>query len=291
VGLFLLVTLGVLLGAAVLTSGVLEGQYEVHLATAQAEGLTQDTRVVLQGLAIGRVKEVTPHLDTATNQLRFVATLTIRERFPDGTRLVLPKGIQAEIAPPPTLVGPTVIQLLMPPPGEADGTLEPDDTIPATRRPNVMSELTEIATKVRGNLEGALAETRALLAQTARTVEAAGDLLAQSEPRVVALLARLDTSLTRTDRIVAAVEPRVGPTADTLMATLVATHEMLAELDSLTTLARSMALENRDEITQTVERLSRSAVILENFAERVSRRPLRLLTGITPPPDTGRRQP
>jgi hypothetical protein len=44
---FVLVTAGVLIGALVLTSGILEGRYEIHVRTTEAEGLTQDTRVVL----------------------------------------------------------------------------------------------------------------------------------------------------------------------------------------------------------------------------------------------------
>lgn len=283
-GLFLLVTVGVIVGALILTSGVLEGRYEVYLQTAGAQGLTQDTRVVLQGLAIGRVRAVTPHLDTTTNQLQFVATLTVRERFPNGTRLVLPKLIRAEITPPPTLVGPTVIQLIMPEPGHGGGELEPGDTIPATRRRDVVSELSEIATKVRDNLEEALADTRSLLRQTTRTVATAGDLLQRTRPQVLSMLARLDTSLARTDHIIGTVEPRVGPATDTLLATLTTAHAALASLDSLTSVARAITEENREDITLTIERLSRASIILENFAERVSRRPLRILTGVAPPP-------
>ena len=277
-------TVGVVVGALILTSGVLEGRYEVYMQSAEAEGLTQDTRVVLQGLAIGRVRAVTPHLDTTTNQLQFVATLTVRERFPNGTRLVLPKLIRAEITPPPTLVGPTVIQLVMPEPGHGGGELEPGDTIAATRRRDVMSELAGIATKVRDNLEDALADTRSLLRQTTRTVATTGDLLQRTRPEVLAMLTRLDTSLARTDRILGAVEPRVGPTTDSLLATLTTAHAALTSLDSLTTVARAMTEENREDITLTIERLSRASVVLENFAERVSRRPLRILTGVEPPP-------
>jgi ABC-type transporter Mla subunit MlaD len=278
------VTVGVIVGALVLTSGVLEGQYEVYLSTPEAEGLTQDTRVVLQGLAIGRVKAVTPHLDTTTNQLQFVATLTVRERFPDGTRLVLPKRMRAEITPPPTLVGPTVIQLVMPEAGHGGGVLAPGDTIPAQRRASMMSELSEIATKIRGTLEDALTDTRTLLRQTTQTVATTGDLLRRTQPQLLEMLGRLDTTLARTDQVIADVGPRVGPTADTLMATLVTAHATLTELDSLAIVARDMTVENRDEITLTIQRLSRAAVVLENFAERVSRRPLRVLTGVAPPP-------
>jgi len=46
----------VILGASILTSGALEGRYDLHVRVDEAEGLTQDTRVLLQGLQIGRVR-------------------------------------------------------------------------------------------------------------------------------------------------------------------------------------------------------------------------------------------
>ena len=101
------------------------------------------------------------------------------------------------------------------------------------------------------------------------------------------MLGRLNGSLTRTDRILAQVEPRVGPAADTIMATLVHTREVLAGLDSLTSTAHDVALDSREVIAGTLDNLARSAEILEHFAEQISRRPLRMLWGVTPPPDSG----
>jgi ABC-type transporter Mla subunit MlaD len=283
---FVLVTAGVLIGALVLTSGILEGRYEIHVRTTEAEGLTQDTRVVLQGLAIGRVKQVSPRLDERTNTLSFVATLSVRERFPDGTRLRLPAGTQALITPPPTLVGPTVLQLLMPEVAPDADFLEPGDTLVAERQGSVVDALTEIAEGVRGQLETLLDGTRSLLTETTETVETTGALLAETRPRLSRVLARVDTSLSRTERILAQVEPRVGPITDSVMTTLASSHALLEELDSLTTVAQAMALENRASIRDAIEKLARSAEILQYFADQISRRPLRFLTGVTPPPDS-----
>lgn len=281
-------SLGVIIGALVLTSGLLEGRYVIYMRAGEAEGLTRDTRVVLQGLEIGRVTEVNPKLDSATSTLGFVATLSIRERFPDGTRLGLPAEIKAEIAPPPTLVGPTVIQLTMPPPTPGQADLQPGDTIGSQRRASVVDALSQIASEMRGDLVAALAETRQLVSRTTKTVDATGSLLASARPQLEAVLERLTESLERTDRILAQVEPRVGPIADSLVATLVLTRDVLAQLDSLATTAYGMASENREAINETIANLSRSAVILENLADKISRRPLRILTGVTPPPDTAK---
>jgi ABC-type transporter Mla subunit MlaD len=283
----LLVSLGVIVGALTLTSGLLEGRYEIHLRVEEAEGLTQDTRVVLQGLQIGRVTQVTPHLDSATNALDFVATLSIREKFPDGTRLTLPAGTHAIVAPPANLVGPTVILLVMPDQSRG-AVLGPNDTIPAERRRSVIDQLSEVAAGVRASLDSTLTETRTLIDQTTQTVRTGRTLLRDMRPQVVQLLDRLNESLGRAQTMLATVEPRVEPVTDSLVATLAGTHALVQRLDSLTSLAHDMATENRTDIRETIDKLARAAVTLEHFADQVSRRPLRMLTGVTPPepPDT-----
>ncbi len=253
-------SVGIIVGTAVLTSDLLEGRYELHMRAAEAEGLTQDTRVELQGLAIGRVTQVNPHLDTATNALSFIATLSIRERFPDGTRL------------------------------RPGAFLQPGDTLESERRAGVMQSLSEIAAGMHEDALAMVTETRQLLTHTTRAVDQTNTLLASARPRVEDVLERLSGSLERTDRILAEVEPRVGPVTDSIMATLAHTHEVLAGLDSLASTAHDVATENREAVAEMVAKLSRSAEILEYFAEQISRRPLRMLWGVTPPPDTADEQ-
>lgn len=274
------------MGALVLTSGALEGRYDLYLRTDEAEGLTQDTRVVLQGLSIGRVSQINPRIDPQTNALSFVATLSVRERFPDGTRLQLPIGTEALITPPPTVVGPSQVQLVMPAVSPGAAFLQEGDTLDAERRASVMDALGEIAVEVRAELETMLQNTRDLLAQTTQTVATTNDLLREARPQIGRVFARVDTSLQRTERILALVEPRVGPVTDSVMATLASSHELLIELDSLATLGQTIALENREELSDAIEKLSRASVILQHFADQISRRPLRFLTGVTPPPDS-----
>ena len=52
----------------------------------------------------------------------------------------------------------------------------------------------------------------------------------------------------------------------------------------------------RQALSDAIEKLSSASVILQHFADQISRRPLRFLTGVTPPadsaapPDTSREQ-
>lgn len=277
-------TVGIVVGTAVLTSGLLEGRYDLHMRAEEAEGLNQDTRVELQGLQIGRVTAVNPHLDSTSNRLDFIATLSIRERFPDGTRLRLPAGTRAVIAPPPTLVGAAIIEFQMPPPSPATAYLLPGDTLDSERRANMMEALLNIATGMKGDMLEALTETRQLVVKTTETVDQTGTLLASARPQLETVLDQLSQSLERTNRILAQVEPRIGPVADSIMIALETTNNLLEELDSLAITAHDIASDNREDIDFAIDKLTRSAVIFEHFAEQLSRRPLRMLWGVTPPP-------
>lgn len=286
VGLFILVSLGVILGAMILTSGVLEGRYDIHMRAAAAEGLTSDTRVMLQGLAIGRVKQVNPHLDPETSTLSFVATLSIREKFADGTRLALPRATRAVVAQPAGIVGAPVVVLHMPPPERRAAILEPGDTIESQRDRGMMDVLGEVASTLREDIAVTLEETRRLLTHTTQTVDRAGAVLASAGPRLDTALAALASSLERTDAMLATLAPRMGPMADTLAGTLDDARTVVRELAALTSEANGIAADNRRAIGETIEHLHRTAVMLEHFTERVTRRPLRMLTGVRPPPDT-----
>jgi ABC-type transporter Mla subunit MlaD len=280
-----MISLGVVVGAAVLTSGLLERRYDLHMETDDADGLSQDTRVILQGLSIGRVTAIVPRLDPETNVLHFVVTLSIREQFPDGSVLTLPKGTEAIIAPPPSFVGPTVVELHMPE-DERLGPVQPGDTIQASRRASVVDALADIATDLRQRLEVTLAETRTLLIETTETIDATGDLVTAARPSIEDLLARANASLIRTEQMLETVQPKVGPLADSVEVTLARAHEVLLGLDSLTTIAQGIAVDNRASITVAVEHLTRAAAILEYFSDQMSRRPLRFLWGVTPPMDS-----
>jgi hypothetical protein len=124
------------------------------------------------------------------------------------------------------------------------------------------------------------------MARTTAAVEDTRSLMAANGPLVTEVLARLTDNLERSDRVLAAVEPRVGPMNDSVIATLSDTRRTLQSADSVLRLAGDIAQENRAYARQIAERLLRTAVVLEHFSDQISRRPARLLTGVAPPPDS-----
>jgi cob(I)alamin adenosyltransferase len=99
-------------------------------------------------------------------------------------------------------------------------------------------------------------------------------------------LERLALTLDRTDALIADVEPRIAPIQDSLLATLGDARAVLRRMDRVATTAEAMTGENRTAINEMVQHLHNSAAMLEHFAEQISRRPTRLLTGVRPLIDT-----
>lgn len=290
VGLFILISIGVIVGALTLTSGLGEGRYSILLRSETAENLNQDTRVVVQGLTIGRVAEVSPVVDSSSGELHFVAKLSIRDEFPDGSTLRLPIGTRAAIAQPTPIDAP-VILLTMPPVSLPTRYLEPGDTLLAERRPGVLDALAGMASTLRDEIPRALEDTRRLMELTAGTLTEAGDLLAATRPRAEAMFDQLSGTLDETQMLVEAQAEQLGSVQDSLILVLNDARQTLQHFDSLASFALAMGEENRETVRLTMEQLLRSAEILEHFAEQMSRRPLRFLTGVTPPPDSGGTNP
>lgn len=291
VGLLLLVSLGVVIGAFVATSGLGVVRHELYVRVASAEDLTTDTRVELQGLGVGRVRQVNPVVDSSNGTISFVARIAVQDRFPNGTKLALPSGTKAVISQA-TPIAPSVIHLVLPKATPGGQYLEPGDTINSERPQNVLESLGRVAADLSGDLTETLRETRVLAQRATSAVRDAQTLLKENGPTLHATLERLSQTLDQTQALLAQVEPHVAPLEDSLTTTLADTRRLVQHMDSLVTTASAITAENRDVIRETADRLLRSSEVLEHFADQVSRRPTRLLTGVTPPPgDSARKAP
>lgn len=277
-------SIGIIVGALVVTSGVLEGRYDIYMRVALAEGLTADTRVSLQGLEVGRVRDVFPRVDSATNTLDFIATLSIRERFADGTRLSLPRGTHALITEA-GLIGGTAVHLEMPA-QIGGGFLEPGDTIESERAATTMEALGTIAEELSDDVSATLEQARLLLAATTGTLDETRLAIADVTPQIRTVLDRLAGTMDRTDHILAQIGPRVGPMADTIMATIVDTRTLVGAMQTLVDTASSMTNRNAEVLADVLLSFERTAEVLAYFADQVSRRPMRMFTGVTPPDST-----
>lgn len=204
-------------------------------------------QVALQGLAVGRVRQVNPVMDTAAGGLSFVARLSIDATFPNGARVTFPRGTRAVIEQV-NPIAPPVIQLIVPPATAARGVpIAPGDTIASERQRGAVDVLSGLATDLSKELHATIADTRVLLSQTTRAASQTARLLRDAAPRVQLALDRLPRSLDRADTVLAVLSPRVGvgPTADSLVAVLGEARQALHRVDALADTAQSVVGEDR----------------------------------------------
>lgn len=284
VGLFLLISAGVMAGALVLTSEITQRRITIYTRMDSGEGITQDTRVLLQGLPIGRVTRVTPHVDDpASLAISFVARLSIREAFPDGTRLSLPVGTQAVIEQPPAPIGQTVIHLRLPAPSPAGVALQPGDTIASERSQELLDTVNELLVQMREEVFLTLDESRRLLTASTGAITDATGLMAETRPRVLEAIDRLNANLEESQQLLAEVRPRIGPLYDSLTATLGDTRYLLQQVQTIADTTEALLSDSGVPIRASLDNLLRATEILTHFADQVSRRPTRMFTGVRPP--------
>jgi ABC-type transporter Mla subunit MlaD len=279
----------------VLTKGWNKRQFDLYMRTESARDLTSDTQVLLQSLPVGEVKAVAPQVDSLTGRLRFIVHLRIDERYQDGTELRLPLGTQADMVTANVLGG-VSIELRMP--DRPVGTLAAGDTIGSTVRSSGLDAIAQIADSLRQQIALVLTDTRTLIENLSSTVVLAEQELRQTAPQVRATmsevqasLAQLRPTLARADTLMATATNRMDGVSDSIAATLAQTKGMIAHLDSLALTATAIAGENRAVVRTTAENLFVISAKLEHFLDQVSRRPLRMLYGVRPLPDTIRPAP
>lgn len=286
VGLLVLAAVGVVLATIIRTGRFQSGdRFPLYMRTEVAQDLTRDTRVFLQGLEVGRLRQVNPVADTVTGSLTFVALLEVNKRFSDGTQLTLPVGTEAMVNQPTPIAAPEVHLIIPSEPG-VSRLLAPGDTIESTRRMSALDLLGKVASQMKDELLATFQEVRALIRTSNQAAVDARAKLNETTPRINTLLAQVSDILDRTESILTDTQPRVAMIQDTVLAALSDTRQLIQKMDSLAVVAHTMAGENRATINDIIGHMQRTAEILSHFADQVSRRPLRILSGITPPDDT-----
>ena len=86
----------------------------------------------------------------------------------------------------------------------------------------------------------------------------------------------------RVDALLAELQENALP--DSVTAALASTNRLILRLDSLTVDAGAIVAENRAAIATAVANLTETSRKLDHFVDQMSRRPYRLMTGVTPPP-------
>jgi ABC-type transporter Mla subunit MlaD len=286
IGAFVAGALLVLVSAIYFTQGWNRRSWQVYITAASAEGLNSDTKVYLQGLEIGRVNSVSPRIG-GTGPLTFLVQLTLNQRFANDSLVRIPKGTRALIAEA-SFVGGASISLETPAVGGA-AMVQQFDTLDGIPRPSPLGQIAQVADSLARQVSLVLTDTRRLLANVDGTVRdvrgqvgLAGPHLQSSLKAVDAGLRHLEPTMRHAEALMGSADSGFGPLQDSLSVTLAAARQLLMRLDTLTSNTNRMAVDNRADIRATVSQMKVVGFQLENFLDQVSRRPLRMLTGVHP---------
>jgi len=283
VGLLIVVTIALVVGALIATSGWGERRYDLYLRVANAEGISQDTKALVQGLEVGRVRSISPAVDSVSGTISFVTRLSVAEKFADGSSLRLPRGTRAELDASTPLAPPHINLLLPDTVGRMRLYIEPDDTIRMSRKSSAMDKMAEVADELSQRVQKMVQEATQTLARVQST-------LRDVAPDVEHTLSSVATTMGRVDSLVERLHR--GGIADSLAATVAGTNRLLARLDSLARDASAVTSENRADLRATVVNLTDASRQLNHFVDQMTRRPYRALTGVKPlPRDSGGARP
>ena len=273
--------------AGVIWAGTTKGQ---DLAPLYANfpalaGVSTETPVLLNGFRVGHVDDIEPRTDS-------LGRLTFRVRMsvlwhPGGESAVPYRtGMRVLLIPPAIQVLGTAI-LRLDPPRTATPTLARGATIPIEPYTSPLESAQGRIDSLGGEMTQTLADTRRLLNVLVRTASAtmgaanattgvatvATDQLTALASDTRARLATADSLM----RDVRTLTPTARATADSLQALLGDSRHAVARLSRI-------AEVNEPQLARTLASLDTSSALLQHFIRQVSARPLRVLTGVAPPP-------
>ena len=279
VGLVIVGAIAVVVGALLATSGWGERHYDLYLRTASAEGLTADSKVLLQGLQVGRVMSVSPRVDSTTRTIAFVARLSMIERFKGGATIRVPLGTRAELEPATPISSTVVIKLVLPDTTRPGVLLKSGDTIESVRKPPIPEQLAAVAQHLSSEVEAVLHASEKMLTRVEATVARTDTVLQDVTPSVETTLTNVAATMGRVNKLVQRLDPGL---ADSVSGALGVSNRLLSRMDSLVSRASEMTAENRKDVRTAVANLTELTRQLNHLADEVARRPYRLLIGMKP---------
>jgi ABC-type transporter Mla subunit MlaD len=271
VGLFIVGAIAVVIGALLATSGWGERRYNLYLRTANAEGLSADSKVLLQGLEVGRVASVSPRVDSMTRSITFVARLSVIGRFPSGASLQLPAGTRGQLEPASQISPTVLIRLVLPDSTRRTGRLlAVGDTIDSERKASVLDQVAEAAQHLSKEVEEVLHRTHQTLEHVDVILANANGVLKDVRPSIDRTLADVSSTMDRVAKLTQRLDPGL---ADSVSTALAVSNRILLRVDSLAARASEMTSENRGDVRTAVANLTQLTRQLNHMVEEISRRP------------------
>lgn len=281
VGAVVVAAVVILLGSFLWLSPAVAGNtYPLYTEFDRIDGVNAQSNVVLRGYAVGRVGAIEPRV-TEEGNLRFRVQLDIDAQLASGDSLLLPEGTVARLVPPP-VIGAGYI--LLETPGHRGGTLAPGSTIPGSRNTAVIEQVQGMTDNVSGEIISTLTVARSLMDSVTAAVGTANRALSETATLFPPLVDDLHQQLDATAALTADIQRQVNALSPAALATIDSVSALLSDSRALVGRLHGTVTASQPEIASILAHLDTTSILLTHFMREVSEKPLRVLSGVKPPP-------
>ncbi|MBI4544323.1 MAG: MCE family protein [Gemmatimonadetes bacterium] len=262
-----------------LSPALQEKTYPLYTSFESIDGVAEQAPVYLQGYTIGRVAAIEPAIGESGMPI-FHVRMDIESRLSKGDTLRLPVGTHAMLLPP-TVIGAGKLLLKIGPWSES--YLEPGDTVPGVRAPEVVAQVQDLATSMTTELMTTLETSRALMDTLARTTASANQAIVVTTRALPTLLQGLQAELVAAESLTVALRTHLGALAPVATASIDSVRGLLGDTRRIVQDATSLLNAREPEISGILANLDSTTMLLQHFMREVAERPWRLFTGVRPP--------
>jgi ABC-type transporter Mla subunit MlaD len=291
VSVALLLTMGLIIALSALfwTTRPDNEYFALFVRLDRVEGLDEQTPVRLFGFPVGRIQGITPQINEA-GSVDFRVELRIEQEFLADSTLYIPMGTVARVSQP-SIVGSPFIVLEAP---ESGGAALPFGAeIPGVGSEPFFDHFQRIADDITAAVEETLTRTNALMDHLEGTLGRVDGTIASTEEQVLEVLGSVSSSVQAAERLTVRIESQVDTLSPSMRAALDSATVVLRDarlavsrVDGMLVTVDDLVGTATPELTAILSNLDSATVRLNYFVNRVSERPVRLLTGVRPPPDT-----
>ncbi len=281
VGAVVVAAVVILLGSFLWLSPAVAGNtYPLYTEFDRIDGVNNQSNVVLRGYTVGRVGSIVPRVTEAGN-LRFRVQLDIDAQLASGDSLLLPEGTTARLVPPP-VIGAGYI--LLETPDHRAGTLAPGSTIPGTRNTAVIEQVQGMTDNVSSEIIATLSTARSLMDSVNAAVGTANRALSETSNLIPPLVEDLHQQLEATAALTSDIQQQVNTLSPAALATIDSVSALLSDSRALVGRIHGTVATSQPEIASILAHLDTTSILLTHFMREVSEKPLRVLSGVKPPP-------
>lgn len=281
VGAVVLAAAVILLGSFLWLSPAVAGNtYPLYTEFGRIDGVADQSNVMLRGYTVGRVAAIEPRM-TADGDLRFRVRMNIESRLASGDSLLLPSGTTARLVPPP-VIGTGYI--LLETPDRRGQALEPGSTIPGIRNTAIIEQVQGMTGDVSAEVLTTMTVAQGLMDSLTAAVSTANRTLTETSAAIPPLTRSLERQLDATAALTADIHEQVRTLSPAVLATIDSASMLLSDSRAMVGDLRGTLSETRPELYHILGQLDTTSILLTHFMREVSAKPLRIISGVEPPP-------